>query len=63
MFSIELVYLLPIDKEIHFYPFKTPSDSRKSFLLFECKTVNVKPVGKKSNMRKGFFIVMFICIF
>lgn len=62
-FPGEFVCLLPIDEDINFYPFKTPSDSRKSFLLFDCKTVNVKPVGKKEEWKKDFPSVLFRCIF
>lgn len=57
-----LLCLLPRDEQIHFYPLKTPSDSRKPFLSFECRTVTVKPVGKKSNT-KIFFSVFCSHIF
>lgn len=62
-FSGEFISLLPLDEDTHFYPFKTLSDSRKSFLLFDCKTVNVKPVGKKEKWKKDFPSVLFRCIF
>ena len=60
---MDLVCLLPIDEQVHFHLFKTPSDSRKSFLLFECKTISVKPVGGRKEKYEKFFFSIFSYLF